>query len=254
MKLKLLIILSSLLYVANANEFKFEFERIQDERNRSITYSLTINQTPTNSRVQITNIEPRYYDGIKLQSGTYDIMVRKKGYYVKKEKINLQSDMNISINLKKKSKIKQEESYKIVSKNIDGWDKSIFSGNRSYSINSANTVKDKLTGLVWQKGNSGAEMDWNEAQSYCKALLLDEYSDWRLPSFKELYYLTDRKKFEPSIDTKYFNEVGDWYWSSTEYKDDSSKAWNVIFTVGNDFYDYKSSKWSVRCVKEITDE
>ena len=81
------------------------------------TFRLTINPTPSSAKVTITNIKPRYYDGIELEKGKYNIKISKKGYITKKGTINLQSDTNINITLKKiqapinYSKIKPKTSY-----------------------------------------------------------------------------------------------------------------------------------------------
>jgi len=50
------------------------------EKKGTQKYSLTIKPTPSNARVQIMNIKPKYYDGIKLKKGKYDIKVSKKSY------------------------------------------------------------------------------------------------------------------------------------------------------------------------------
>ena len=47
-------------------------------------FTLTINTTPYNAKVSITNIKPKYYDGIKLKKGKYSIKVSKNGYITQK--------------------------------------------------------------------------------------------------------------------------------------------------------------------------
>ena len=68
----------------------------------SSKYSLTIKPTPSDARVQIMNIKPKYYDGIKLKKGKYDIRVSKKGYQTVRTWINLQKDEYFTVTLKKK--------------------------------------------------------------------------------------------------------------------------------------------------------
>jgi len=76
------------------------------------TFSLTINPTPYDARVKITNIAPKYHDGIALKKGKYDIEVSHQGYITKKGSVNLQSDTNIDVVLKKrKAEEKSRKSY-----------------------------------------------------------------------------------------------------------------------------------------------
>ena len=44
------------------------------------------------------------------------------------------------------------------------------------------TVTDMSRKLMWQKGDNGREVSFEEAQQYCKMLRLGGYSDWRLPN------------------------------------------------------------------------
>lgn len=44
------------------------------------------------------------------------------------------------------------------------------------------TVKDTITGLVWQDTTSGQTYDFDSAAAYCDALSYDGASDWRMPT------------------------------------------------------------------------
>ena len=52
-------------------------------------HSLMINATPSDSVVKIMNIKPKYHDGIRLQSGAYDVLVLKDGYESHREWVNI---------------------------------------------------------------------------------------------------------------------------------------------------------------------
>ena len=210
------------------------------------TFSITINPTPSDARISITNIKPRYYDGIRLKKSTYNIKVSKSGYITKKGKIDLESDFSADIVLEKVKSVYKKPTYS--RKNKNGWDKSIYRGKRSYSKNSSHTVKDNLTGLIWQKTGSSSQMKWSDAKGYCSSLSKDGYNNWRLPTIKELRYLADRTKYNPTIDTNYFNSESSWYWSSTTYKGNSSRAWILYFYDGDDNYSNKSNGRYVLCV------
>jgi predicted secreted protein len=64
-------------------------------------FSIKINPTPYDAKVTITNINQKYYDGIKLQKGNYDIEVSKEGYLTKKGTISLKNNIDINIALDK---------------------------------------------------------------------------------------------------------------------------------------------------------
>ena len=65
-------------------------------------YSLHIQTNPSDARVQIMNIKPKYYDGIKLKSGRYDIRVSRRGYHTENFYIDFYSSGNYSSNLIRK--------------------------------------------------------------------------------------------------------------------------------------------------------
>jgi hypothetical protein len=48
--------------------------------------------------------------------------------------------------------------------------------------NGDGTVTDMRRNLMWQKGDNGKEVSFEEAENYCKSLRLGGYTDWRLPN------------------------------------------------------------------------
>ena len=51
--------------------------------------------------------------------------------------------------------------------------------------NGDGTVTDTKRKIMWQKGDNGKEVTFEEAQKYCKTLRLGGYADWRLPNPEE---------------------------------------------------------------------
>ncbi len=47
--------------------------------------------------------------------------------------------------------------------------------------NGDGTVTDTRLKIMWQKGDNGKEVTFEEAQQYCKNLQLGRHTDWRLP-------------------------------------------------------------------------
>lgn len=176
-----------------------------------------------------------------------------------------------------------------------------YSGNTpSYTLSGDGlTVYDQNTGLTWQRtpdtNGDGSftvsdKLSWAEAQTYpaeLNAANFGGYSDWRLPTIKELYSLidfngidpmptgTDTSGLTPFIDTQYFGFIyGDvtaderiidaQYWSSTQYvsltMDGQSTVFGVNFADGR-IKGYPSGNGPdgalktefVRCVRGNTD-
>ncbi|MDX1959641.1 MAG: DUF1566 domain-containing protein [Leptospiraceae bacterium] len=127
--------------------------------------------------------------------------------------------------------------------------------------NGEGTVKDRATGLVWQKcssgytnttnctGGSATTITWSGALSYCNSLGLAGRT-WRLPSVKELNSLVDKSlSTSPTINTTIFpNTSPNFYWSSTTISSSTMIAWVVFFLNGNVNNSNKTDNNYVRCV------
>ena len=90
------------------------------------------------------------------------------------------------------------------------------------------TVKDNVTGLTWQASQTGGDVYWTEAETVPAALnkaSYGGYSDWRLPTIRELYSLWNGSTGWPYIDSNYFSVPATTemelshaiMWSSTKY-------------------------------------
>ncbi len=77
-----------------------------------------------------------------------------------------------------------------------GQDAQFIKNKASYTNNGNGTITDNVTGLMWQK--SYKVMNYTEAVEMVKTLNLAGYSDWRLPTIKELYSLMDFSGADPS--------------------------------------------------------
>ena len=127
----------------------------------------------------------------------------------------------------------------------------------SFADNGDGTVTDHETDLMWVKdGNSagcnyGDHAQWPEAVDFCKNLTFAGYSDWRLPSRKELTSIVDKEEHNLSIDTNYFpNTHAAQYWTSTKNLADGDYAWSILFFYGGvPYYDMVNYYNYVRCVR-----
>jgi hypothetical protein len=82
-----------------------------------------------------------------------------------------------------------------------------YSGNQpAYTVSSDDlTVYDEVTGLTWQKTPDTTGLSWEEAYEYCESLELGGYDDWRMPTTKELFSISDFSEGWPYLDTAYFD-------------------------------------------------
>lgn len=121
----------------------------------------------------------------------------------------------------------------------------------SYTDNGDGTITDNVTGLMWQK-DMGEKIAFSEAITQSQSLTLGGYSDWRVPTIKELYSLIlftgangdgfNEETYRLYIDTEYFNQpFGDQSsgeriidaqtWSSTEYVGTTMNGDATVFGV-----------------------
>jgi len=141
----------------------------------------------------------------------------------------------------------------IISKPSEGQDfygqDASYSGNQpSYIDNGDGTITDNNTGLIWEK-DMGSKITFEAAATKATSSTLGNYSDWRVPTIKELYSLilfSGKVKGEVAIDffidTDYFNqplgtasigerEIDAQTWSSTEYVGLTMNADETVFGV-----------------------
>ena len=141
-------------------------------------------------------------------------------------------------------------------------------------------VKDNVTDLIWEvkdskdgtknydnhhdadntytwydpsTPNPGSPSN-NDTQDFINALntaSFGGYSDWRMPTIKELYTLIDHGKgFSPYINVTYFMFTqSNYYWTSSLYAGSSSNAWHVHFYNGHTDDYGKTSSFFVRAVR-----
>ena len=122
------------------------------------------------------------------------------------------------------------------------------------------TVSDKNTGLMWKKCSEGqkwtsghcsgkaGKYKWQLAQDNAKSVNYAGYSDWRVPTNKELRSLVfcsnsddhsqscsgDYQK--PTINQNVFPKTpASYFWSSSVNAENSSSAWNIYFYYGNNY-------------------
>ncbi len=127
-------------------------------------------------------------------------------------------------------------------------------------------VRDNVTGLLWEgKTDDGGLRDKDnrytnlgngvatDASGYVaavNAIQLCGYSDWRLPTMRELSGIVHFGTANPSVSgTGFPNTLSDGYWSLEALSTDSTQAWAVDFTEGLSYTDSRSATYPVRLVR-----
>ncbi|MFH0729814.1 MAG: DUF1566 domain-containing protein [Pseudomonadota bacterium] len=139
-------------------------------------------------------------------------------------------------------------------------------------------IRDNVTGLIWENkteddsihdkdntytwydpnadtngGNPGTGGDGTDTKDFIDALNAAKFggfSDWRLPTAKELQSIVNYGKTDPAIDTTYFsNTPSIVYWSSTTEAASPDGARPIDFHDGYIFDEYKSESFCARAVR-----
>ncbi len=107
-------------------------------------------------------------------------------------------------------------------------------------------VTDSATGLIWEKEYIGT-VNWQNALSYCENLDYGGATDWRLPNINELKTLIDDAIYGPA--SSFPGMPRQYFWSSSSFVSNTSRAWTVNFNYGN-VADYnKTDTYYARCVR-----
>ncbi|HRC61600.1 MAG TPA: DUF1566 domain-containing protein [Dehalococcoidia bacterium] len=111
-------------------------------------------------------------------------------------------------------------------------------------------VHDAVTDLVWTRAPLEGRHQWKAAHQAAESCALCGQAGWRLPTVTELLTLVDYSRADPAIDTSFFTEAGNWYWTSTPCAPSPSvSAWFVYFDNGYSFWRHQNYEGLVRAVR-----
>jgi len=130
--------------------------------------------------------------------------------------------------------------------------------NSQLQDNGDGTITDLKTGLIWKQcleGQSGSDcasggvetFTWQQALQRAQTVNSSGgfagFSDWRVPTIKELSSLVEHQCVDPAINlTRFPNASNHWLWSSSAVAGSSNYAWDVFF--GNGYPDWLSKNYS----------
>ncbi|MCX7170413.1 MAG: DUF1566 domain-containing protein [Proteobacteria bacterium] len=145
-------------------------------------------------------------------------------------------------------------------------------------------TRDKVTGLLWEVKTTSGLRNWDHFYTWydsnastnagsagiisggdchtagrcdtekfvadVNATALCGFTDWRLPSRRELLTLVRPGAENPSIDTRYFPNTEEFgYWSSSTHDQNPDLAWSIYFTYGYPYAYGKQNDYRVRLVR-----
>lgn len=111
-------------------------------------------------------------------------------------------------------------------------------------------VLDTATKRTWVRAAPFKNYAYQDAVTYCDALVFAGKDDWRLPSVVELLTLVDRKEVSPAIDPVAFPFAPpEFFWAATLVAKVASSAWIVTFANGGATPYGFGNGCRVRCVR-----
>lgn len=118
-------------------------------------------------------------------------------------------------------------------------------------LQNPDSMQDQFTGLRWAREISATELSLVDAQTYCGALRVDGFANWRLPHMQELRTLVDPTRFFPAVDESFAaitpNES---FWSATPASNPEDGTLTVFFGDGSEnSIDSEFGSALVRCVR-----
>jgi len=152
--------------------------------------------------------------------------------------------------------------------------------------NSWTCNRDNVTGLVWEiktksglrsmnntytwynpddkvnGGKSGMEnggkCEGSECDTHDYIQVINDkglcgFTDWRLPTKRELLSIVDNGGYKPAADERFFpNTLALHYWTSSPFQEDDNSAWQVYFLYGEAIPNLKNTGSYIRLVRGST--
>ncbi len=120
------------------------------------------------------------------------------------------------------------------------------------SRNANETVTCSESGLMWQDNSDTEEIKikWEQAIKYCEDLYFAGYSDWRLPTRKELLSIANYTEHESGANGAFRNTVSHYYWTNSyEAHSTHPSIFHRIFFGATQMVYATQRRAYVRCVR-----
>ena len=136
----------------------------------------------------------------------------------------------------------------------------------NFTVNNNGTATDNSTGIMWYRCSVGQtwdsqtssclggneQVDWQQALKLANDATEAGFTDWQLPSVKELSTLVERRCVDAAINSTIFpNTVAENYWTNTSGVGSTSQAWAVAFYSGKTNLRSKGSDVHLRLMRYV---
>jgi hypothetical protein len=138
--------------------------------------------------------------------------------------------------------------------------------NDIYVLHDDGTATDTRTGLMWKRCSEGqtltasnctgaaGQFTWSAALAAAQASTYAGYTDWRLPSVKELGSLVETCRANPSINTHVFPNTpltpNPSFWTASPAAGADGSAWFMGFDLGYALRSLRGGQTKARLVRD----
>ena len=121
---------------------------------------------------------------------------------------------------------------------------------------SGDYVIDDKNKLMWQdtQANTRVILTQDHAIEYCEKLLLNGFSDWKLPTVENYKLIIDlKRRAELKLNRVFRHKIADEYWTRdrTWVRNFGQYGYYVYFKSGAIYYQNRTYPMYVRCVRDM---
>jgi len=120
------------------------------------------------------------------------------------------------------------------------------------TIGNESVFRDRVTRLMWTRGDELTTKDWEDALNYCNELDHGGYSNWGLPTQKERMDACSHGIFDlnTEIDPPLGSDLSNYFWTSSSLSDILEEAWINYISIGYITTRDKERSNRVLCVRQ----
>ncbi|MFA6191600.1 MAG: DUF1566 domain-containing protein [Sulfurimonas sp.] len=115
--------------------------------------------------------------------------------------------------------------------------------------NRTEIVLDKKESKIYYDGDSSSQMNFEDAQAFCKKSDFLGYKEWKVPTKEEYVSMLELSRSHITVKHAFKNIQKGIYWSATE--DRFNEAWFVDFDLGRYSTGKKDDKHYALCVLKL---